>query len=449
MESTLKRVPEGFRTPPAVANPHEPAKKKRRVAKVGELIKRLGPGLVTGASDDDPSGIATYSQVGAQFGYGMCWTMIFCYPLMSAIQEISARIGRVTGHGIAENIRRHYPPWLLHTIVALLLIANIINLGADLGAMGAALKLLIGGPQLAYVIAFGVLCAALQIFVSYARYAAVLKWLCLALLAYVATVFVVGVPWATVAKEIVLPSISLDNDYVTGVVAVLGTTISPYLFFWQASQEVERERDTAALHPLKQAPSQAPVELERIRWDTYIGMAVSNLIGLFIIITTAATLHAHGVTNIQTSSQAAEALRPIAGSFAFAVFAAGIVGTGLLGVPVLAGSAAYGLADAFRWPIGLNRLPHEAKSFYTTIAIATLVAIALNFMPIDPIKALFWSAVINGITASPVMAVIMLMTVRRRIMGRFTLPLILRFWGWATTAVMAICILGMVWRWVT
>jgi Mn2+/Fe2+ NRAMP family transporter len=327
------------------------------------------------------------------------------------------------------------------------LIANTINLGADLGAMAAALKLLLGGPQLAYVIGFGVFCTTLQIFVSYARYAAVLKWLCLSLFAYVATVFVVGVPWITVAKALVLPSISFSKDYVTGVVAVLGTTISPYLFFWQAAQEVERERDTAALHPLKQSPSQAPVELERIRWDTYIGMAVSNLIGLFIMLTTAATLHAHGVTNIQTSAQAAEALRPIAGSFAFAVFAAGIVGTGLLAVPVLAGSAAYGLADAFRWRIGLNQLPHEAKAFYATIAFATLVGIALNFAPIDPIKALFWSAVINGVTASPVMVVIMLMTVRRRVMGQFTLPLILRFWGWLAAMTMAVCVLGLIWGW--
>jgi Mn2+/Fe2+ NRAMP family transporter len=228
---------------------------------------------------------------------------------------------------------------------------------------------------------------------------------------------------------------------------VLGTTISPYLFFWQASQEVERERNSSVLRPLKYAPSQAPDELVRIRWDTYIGMAVSNLIGLFIIVTTAATLHAHGVTNIETSSQAAQALRPIAGSFAYAVFAAGIVGTGLLGVPVLAGSAAYGLAEAFRWPIGLNRLPSQARSFYTTISVAMLLGVALNFAPIDPIKALFWSAVINGITASPVMAIMMLMTVRRKIMGSFSLPLILRFWGWAATAAMAICIVGMVWTW--
>jgi Mn2+/Fe2+ NRAMP family transporter len=377
----------------------------------------------------------------------MGWTMIVCYPLMSAIQEISARIGRVTGYGIAENVRRHYSPWLLYAIVGLLLIANMINLGADLGTMGAALKLLIGGPQWSYVIGFGVLSAILQIFVSHARYAAVLKWLCLSLLAYVATVFIVPVPWTTLARELVLPPISLDKAYVTSVIAVFGTTISPYLFFWQAFQEVERERDTAALRPLKKAPAQAPGELERIRWDTYIGMAVSNLIGLFIIITTAATLHAHGVANIQTSSQAAEALRPIAGPFAFVVFAAGIIGTGLLAVPVLAGSAAYGLGEALRWPVGLSRLPHKAKAFYATIGVATLAGIALNFVPIDPIKALFWSAVINGITASPVMAVIMLMTVRPRVMGKFTLPLILRLWGWTATAAMAVCILGMVWSW--
>ena len=411
------------------------------------ILSLLGPGLVTGAADDDPSGIATYSQVGAQFGYSMGWTMVACYPLMSAIQEISARIGRVTGQGITENIRRNYPPWVLYIIVALLSVANTINLGADLGAMGAALSLLIGGPQLAYVAGFGVLCTTLEIYVSYARYAAALKWICLSLFAYVATVFVIDIPWATVARELLLPSVSLSKDYVTGVVAVLGTTISPYLFFWQAAQEVERERVAAALHPLKQAPSQAPAALERIRWDTYVGMAVSNLIGLFIMLTTAATLHVHGLTNIQTSAQAAEALRPIAGPFAFAVFAAGIVGTGLLAIPVLAGSLAYGVADTFRWPIGLSRRPREAKAFYTVIGIAALLGIALNFAPIDPIKALFWSAVINGVTASPVMAAIMLMTVRRRVMGRFTLPLILRFWGWLATATMAMSALGLIWSW--
>ena len=295
-----------------------------------KLLEVLGPGLITGASDDDPSGIATYSQVGAQFGYGLAWTLLISYPLMCAIQEISARIGRVTGLGIAGNLRKHYPAWLLNSMVGLLVAANTINLGADLGAMAAALKLLIGGPQLVYVAAFAVISALLEIFVRYSRYVSVLKWLTLSLFAYVATVFVVQVPWSEVGYALIAPPLSFKTDYIVAVVAVLGTTISPYLFFWQAGTEVEDEREKPEARPLIEAPAAAPAELHRIRIDTYLGMALSNLIALFIVITTAATLNAHGVTDIQTSSQAAEALRPIAGEFAFAVFAAGIVGTGLL-----------------------------------------------------------------------------------------------------------------------
>jgi Mn2+/Fe2+ NRAMP family transporter len=282
----------------------------------------LGPGLITGASDDDPSGIATYSQVGAQFGYGMAWVMLFSYPLMAAIQEISARIGRVTGQGIASNIRAHYPAWLLRVIVALLLIANIINLGADLGAMGEALRLLVGGPAHLYVVLFAVVCAALEIFLRYERYVRILKWGTLSLFAYVATVLVVDVPWGKVVVDTLVPSFSWQKDYIVSIVAVLGTTISPYLFFWQASEEAEDEHAKPGAEILILAPEQAPAEIHRIRLDTYVGMGFSNLIALFIIITTAATLNAHGITDIQTSSQAAEALRPIAGVFTFAVFAA-------------------------------------------------------------------------------------------------------------------------------
>jgi NRAMP (natural resistance-associated macrophage protein)-like metal ion transporter len=409
-----------------------------------KLIQIIGPGLITGASDDDPSGIATYSQVGAQFGYGMAWTLLFSYPLMCAIQEISARIGRVTGAGIAGNLRKYYPAWLLNSVVGLLVLANTINLGADLGAMAAALKLLIGGPQWAYVALFALASALLEIFVRYARYVSVLKWLTLSLFAYVAAVFVVQVPWGEVAHALVAPPLSFTKDYIIGVVAVLGTTISPYLFFWQAAEEVEQEQEDPEAKPLLRAPDQAPAEIARIRIDTYLGMAASNLIALFIIITTAATLNAHGVTDIQTSSQAAEALRPIAGEFAFAVFAMGIIGTGLLAIPVLAGSAAYALGEARRWPVGLARRPHKAKAFYGAIAAATLVGAAMNFTPIDPIKALFWSAVINGVVAAPIMAMMMLLTIRRDVMGRFTLPRPLQAIGWIATFVMGVATIAMV-----
>jgi NRAMP (natural resistance-associated macrophage protein)-like metal ion transporter len=403
----------------------------------------LGPGLITGASDDDPSGIATYSQVGAQFGYGMSWVMLFSWPLMAATQEISARIGRVTGKGIARNLREHYPLSLLRAIIALLLIANIINLGADLGAMGDALRLLVGGPGHFYVVLFAVACAALEIFSRYQRYVKVLKWLTLSLFAYVATVFVVEVPWGEVAYHTFVPDISWQHDYIFSIVAVLGTTISPYLFFWQASEEAEDERINPAEHPLTEAPEEAPGEIRRIEFDTYLGMGFSNLIALFIIITTAATLHQHGITDIQTSEQAAEALRPIAGEFAFAVFTCGIVGTGLLAIPVLAGSAGYALAEATGWPSGLGRLPRDAKAFYGTIAVGTLIGVLINFVHIDPIKALFWTAVINGIVAVPLMIVMMLMTTRHDIMGAFTLPRPLRAIGWLSTAAMAWAVAAM------
>jgi NRAMP (natural resistance-associated macrophage protein)-like metal ion transporter len=409
----------------------------RRFARV------LGPGLITGASDDDPSGIATYSQAGAQYGYALTWLMLFTWPLMAAIQEISARVGRVTGKGIAANIRERYPVGLLRAIVLLLVVANTINLGADLGAMGDATRLLIGGPAHLYVAGFAVVCAVLEIFVSYKRYVRVLRWLTLSLFAYVATVLVVEVPWGAVAERVLVPSIVWDRAYIVLIVAVLGTTISPYLFFWQASEEAEDERVNPSARPLKRAPEQAPDEIRRIRIDTYVGMGLSNLVALCIMITTAATLHAHGVTDVGTSEQAAEALRPVAGDFAFAVFACGIIGTGLLAVPVLAGSAAYAVAEAMGWPAGLGRRPREAKAFYATVAIGTLVGVGINFVQIDPIKALFWSAVINGVVAVPVMTMMMMLTTRRDVMGQFTLPRALRLLGWLSTAVMAAAVTTM------
>ena len=408
-----------------------------------KLFQIMGPGLITGASDDDPSGIATYSQAGAQFGYGLGWVLVFAWPLMCAIQEISARIGRVTGRGIAGAIKQHYPAPVLYILVALLVGANVINLGADLGAMAAAANLLIGGPILAYVAGFGLLSLLLEVFVRYARYVVWLKWLTLSLLAYVAVAFVVHMPWATVGYHLIVPDISLKASYLTVVVAILGTTISPYLFFWQAEEEVEEVKERDGAIPLKRAPQQAPSEFRRIRIDTYVGMFLSNLVAIFIVITTAATLHAHGVTDIQTSSQAALALKPIAGPLVFLVFALGIIGTGLLAVPVLAGSAAYAVGETFGWHVGLARKARRAPAFYAVIALAFVVGAGLNFIHLDPIKALFWSAVINGVVAVPVMTMMMIMSSRPSVMGRFALRGPLKVVGWIATAVMAAAAVGM------
>ena len=404
------------------------------------LWAALGPGLITGASDDDPSGIATYSQAGAQFGFSMCWVMLFTFPLMAAIQEISGRIGRVTGQGIAGNIRLHYPKSLLRAIVSLLLVANIINLGADLGAMGDAVTLLIGGSPHLYVVGFAIGCAALETFSRYERYVVLLKWSSVFLLAYVATALVVDTPWGLVARDTFIPTVKLDKDYVVAIVAVLGTTITPYCFFWQSSQEAEDERIDPHAKALLDAPDQAKVQIGRIRLDTYVGMGYSNIISLFIIITTAATLNAHGITDIQTSSQAAEALRPIAGVFTFALFAVGIIGIGLLAIPVLAGSCAYALGEALDWPTGLDRLPLDARAFYGTIIVATLIGIAINFVGLDPVKALFWAAVINGVVAVPLMIVIMIMAMAPKVMGQFTLSRTLCGMGWLCTAVMTVAV---------
>ncbi len=412
-----------------------------------KLLQVLGPGLITGASDDDPSGIATYSQAGAQFGFGLGWVLVLCWPLMCAIQEISARIGRVTGHGIAGVIGKHYPKPVLYILVLLLVVANTINLGADLGAMGAALKLLIGGPMLVYIAAFGALSLLLQVFVRYSRYVAWLKWLTLSLFAYVGVAFVVHMPWATVGYHLVVPDISLKASYLTVVVAILGTTISPYLFFWQAEEEVEEVRERAGAKPLERAPGQSKLEFRRIRIDTYLGMFLSNLVAIFIVITTAATLHAHGVTNIQTSSQAALALKPIAGPFVFLVFALGIIGTGLLAVPVLAGSAAYAVGEALGWHVGMARRLKRAPRYYAIIAMGFVIGVGLNFTKIDPIKALFWSAVINGVVAVPVMVMMMLSSSRSSVMGRFVLPTPLKAVGWLATAMMGAAAVAMFATW--
>lgn len=412
-----------------------------------QILRKLGPGLITGASDDDPSGIGTYSQVGAQFGYAMLWTMLFSYPLMSGIQEISARIGRVTGHGIAGNMRLYYPRWLTYTIAGLLVIANVINLGADIGAMGSALKLLIGGPAHLYAVLFSLISVLLQIFLPYAKYVNFLKWLTLVLFAYVATVFVVHVPWAEALQGTFVPTLELKPSYFAGLIAVLGTTISPYLFFWQASGEVEEIQKAPDEKALKMAPSQAPKQMGRIKADTYIGMGISNIIAFFIILTAAVTLHTQGKIDIQSAAQAAEALRPVAGNFAFLLFTLGIVGTGLLALPVLAGSAAYAVSGVFDWRSSLDREAGQAKQFYGVLVVSTLIGLSLNFTQIDPIKALFWAAVINGVLAGPVMIVIMLMATNSKVMGKFTLSRRLRITAWLATSVMLIAAGGLFATW--
>jgi Mn2+/Fe2+ NRAMP family transporter len=413
------------------------------ISKLFRVFGRLGPGIVTGASDDDPSGIATYSQVGAQFGFAMLWTMLLTYPLMAGIQEISAWIGRVTGVGIAGNIRRHYSPLVLYPLVALLLIANVINLAADIGAMGSALKLLVGGSALLYSVEFGIISVVAAIFVPYRQYAQLLKWATLVLFVYVATALVVHVPWKPVLIGTLIPTVSFSNSYLTALTAVFGTTISPYLFFWQASQEVQEQRTAVGERPLKRAPEQAPAQLEIMRADTYLGMAFSNLIAFFIILDTAAVLHVHGITDIQTSAQAAEALRPLAGELTFLLFSLGILGTGLLAVPVLAGSVAYAMAEALKWPIGLERQLCRAKGFYGILCGATLLGVALNFGSVNPMKALFWSAVLNGVAAVPIMITMMMMTSNPKVIGTLRLPKPQKIIGWTATSIMLLVAAGM------
>jgi NRAMP (natural resistance-associated macrophage protein)-like metal ion transporter len=411
------------------------------------LWSRLGPGLVTGAADDDPSGIATYSQAGAATGYGLLWTIWLTFPLMVAIQMICARIGCVTGNGLAWSIRKHSSTPLLYAIVVLLFVANTINIAADVAAMGAAAKLLIGGPATAYALAFGFVSLLLQVLVPFKRYAPLLKFLTFVLLAYVATIFFVKVPWGEVLRHSFIPSPNWNSASLMMIVAVFGTTISPYLFFWQASHEVEKVNADANASPLKRDGKDAGPQLNRITLDTVVGMAMSNLVAFFIMVTTAAVLHAKGVTDIQTSAQAAEALRPVAGNFAFALFAAGIIGTGLLAVPVLAASTAYAAAEAFRWPHGLERHWTKARGFYAVIAVGMLGGMVLDFTPLDPVKALVWSAVINGVIAVPIMVVVMRIASMRRAMGDFVIPWPLRVFGWLATATMAVAALGMFWSW--
>lgn len=402
-----------------------------------QFWRRLGPGLITGAADDDPSGIATYSQAGAQFGFLLGWTMVLAYPLMASIQEISARIGRTTSYGLAGNLRLFYPISLLRFLVMLLLIANIFNLSADLGAMGAALQLVIGGDSRLWAVCFGLACIGLQLFADYRTTIKILKWLTLSLFAYVGVVLVVDMPWDKVIAGMFVPKIEWSASCLAVVVAVFGTTISPYLFFWQATQEAEEVTIKPEAQSLLIAPEQAKDEVKRIRFDTWIGMGFANLVGLFVMLTAGATLHANGITDITTASDAAQALRPLAGDFAFALFALGIIGTGMLAVPVLASSSAYAVGEALDWHIGLGRRPREAKAFYSMLVGAIVIGTGMTFTGIDPMKALFWSAVLNGVIAVPLMIVMMHMASSKRIMGDHTIPPALKTMGWIATLVMS------------
>lgn len=407
------------------------------------LLDQLGPGLVTGAADDDPSGIATYSQAGASFGYGLLWTMVLTYPLMSAVQLISAHIGRITGCGLAKNMSAVMPKWLVTILVVLLFTANTINIGADLAAMGDAAALIAGGGAHWFTIGAALLSLTLQLFVPYRRYARLLKWVTLSLFTYVALLFVVHIEWLKVARGLTVPTVS-GKDAVVAIVAIFGTTISPYLFFWQSAQEVEGIAQDAEAKPLLKAPRQAPREFLRIRIDTFTGMAVSNFVAMAIMVGTAATLNANGAGAIETAADAAKALAPIAGNFAFAVFALGIFGTGLLAVPVLAGSAAYAVGESRGWKCGLEHKPWEAVGFYAVIGVATLLGIAISVSNLNPIKALLYSAVINGFVAVPIMAAMMLVAHRSDLLGKFTAPSMLLALGWLATLVMAAAALAMV-----
>jgi NRAMP (natural resistance-associated macrophage protein)-like metal ion transporter len=416
----------------------------RRIAKLslGTHVRQLGPGLITGAADDDPSGIATYSQAGAQFGFSMLWTVVFTLPLMIAIQLVSARIGYLTGRGLAANIRAAFPRWVLLAVVGMLMIANTLNISADIAAMAQALRLVFGGSAMIYAITFGLLCLVLQVFLPYRSYVGWLKWLTLALLAYVAVVFSLHVDWWQIGRELLrFPEVS-GHATLLMVVAVFGTTISPYLFFWQAGQEME---DESARSGAARERSDVRRHLRRIKVDTVVGMTFSNLIAFFIIVSAAATLHAAGITDIQTSAQAAEALRPLAGEFTFIIFSLGIIGTGMLAVPVLAGSAAYAVAEAAGWKGSLSlRLDlGEGRGFYGIISVATLGGLLLCFAPMDPVKELVWAAVLNGVIAVPIMAVMMLLARRRELMNNHEISRRLSLLGWLATAAMAVTVLAM------
>ncbi|MBC8751106.1 MULTISPECIES: NRAMP family divalent metal transporter [Paraburkholderia] len=406
-------------------------------------LAHVGPGLITGVADDDPSGIATYSQAGAQFGLNMLWTMPLAFPLMAAVQSMCANLGRVTGKGLAANIKSAFPPVVLMGVVSLLLVANVLNIAADVAAMGEVAELVSGVDRHLMTACFVVGTLLLQVFVPYHRYVFFLKWLTVSLLAYAVVLLTVHVPWREVAWRMLWPHLTLNGNAAAMVVGVFGTTISPYLFFWQASEEVEDMHAHRGGVALILDAGAAPRELERIRWDTWSGMFYSDLTAFFIMLATAVTLHAAGVTDITTAAQAASALRPLAGDFAYLLFAAGILGVGLIGVPVLAGSGAYALSEAMGWHEGLERKLRDARGFYAIIAVSVLAALAIQYSPISPMKALFWSAVINGVVAVPLLVVVMILVSRESVMGAFTASKPLIVLGSIATLVMGVAALLM------
>ncbi len=430
----------------AASKAQEAEKELQRSGPWGKLkvyIQSLGPGLVTGASDDDPSGIGTYSQTGAQFGYTQLWTALFTFPLMTAVQEICARVALQTGTGLAATIRKNYPRPVLFMCVALLLVANTINLGADLGAMAASGQLLLGIPFLLWLIALTVVSALLQVFVPYKQYAKILRLLTLTLFAYILVPFVTPQDWGQALRNTLIPTVAFDKGYVFNLVAILGTTISPYLFFWQTNQEIEEEIDQGKVTER----SRRGVSRSELRWmrtDVTSGMFLSNVVAWFIFVTTASTLFRNGIHNINSAPQAAEALRPVAGNLAYVLFAAGIIGTGLLAVPIFAGSAAYAVAETFKFREGLYLKLRQAPGFYAVIILSMIVGFAMNLVGINPIAALYYSAVFNGLVAPPLLIIIMLVSNNRRIMKDKVNGRVANTLGWITTAAMTVAAVALI-----
>lgn len=398
--------------------------------------KLLGPGLVTGAADDDPSGIVTYAQAGSQFGNGLLWSLLLTLPLMIATQLVCARLGRITGRGIVANVRRHRSTHIAYAFVVLLVVANTLNVGADLAAMGDAVAMMAGGPRWAYTLAFAAGSLLLQLFVSYRRYSSYLRWLSLSLMVYVIAVLLLKVDWRDAGWASILPRLQFSREYMLVLVAVFGTTISPYLFVWQAASEVEEMEIDRRAQPLRDAPEQAKKELRRIRIDTISGMLVSAIIAYCIMLTASTALHAHGVLDIESSAAAAKALEPVAGKWAVFLFSLGIIGTGLLAVPVLAGAVGYAAAEALRWRRSLEEKPLSARHFYAVICAVMCIGAALCFAPVEPAKMLFWSAIFNGFAAAPAMVMLQWMSRDPAVVGTFRTPLLVHALAWAATTLM-------------